>query len=352
MSRLGSRDTAHHLAVTHPPEQLAEALAGQPVPVRVHRDLRRGVRDDRRRPLDRVDLRQHGGVDQARALKQVLVAPSGVFALEPVADRVVLGHEQPAQHAQPEPPTRDLGRVRLAVTRPRQQAVRADVKLAVGARPSLLLVLLARPVQRRAVPPMRLGVDERRRLPVGGVGTGRVGGRLRDGHRMLGPRVVVDQRHLPHLARRRVAVAEPVVDHELKPGGDERVQPLDRLELPARHELAADGARVRVHQGLAVDVRPFERDVAPEARARPPHRRVRQVVVGAVRRAGGRELRPSRRHRCHAVRRQLRRVVEVALAEDVPDPSEHGQPERRREPVPSDPVVGGLGELVEDPPPE
>ena len=56
-------------------------------------DLRRRVADHGRRPLDRVDLGDQRGVDQARPLEEVVVGPRRVLGSQPVADRVVLADE-------------------------------------------------------------------------------------------------------------------------------------------------------------------------------------------------------------------------------------------------------------------
>ena len=57
---------------------LAEPVGQHPVPVRVERQVEAVVRQDRRRPLDGVDLRHHRGVHQSRDVEQPVVVPVGV----------------------------------------------------------------------------------------------------------------------------------------------------------------------------------------------------------------------------------------------------------------------------------
>ena len=91
-------------------------------------------RQDGRRPLDGVDLREQRRVDQARLLEQPLVVPERVVLLELVADGVVLEREQRVQQAQPDPAV--LGEAGDLAARDRidaEPSARADEHLAVAA---------------------------------------------------------------------------------------------------------------------------------------------------------------------------------------------------------------------------
>ena len=57
---------------------------------------------------------------------------------------------------------------------------------------------------------------------------------------MLGPGVVVVERHEPRVLRLVLAVAEPVVHLELDPGAREQVERRRGQELMAGQQLAAD----------------------------------------------------------------------------------------------------------------
>ena len=199
------------------------------------------VRDDRRRPLDRVDLRHQGGVDQAGAVVELVVRPVRVLLGEPVADRVVLAGEERVQERQPEPEVAgDAGEVdeRLEVAR----------ELAVGVEAELAALLRAERVRERrvaavdlgAVPPVGVGGDIGRRGAVAGMAG--VGARALDPHRPLGPVVVLGELELERLLLDVLPVAEPVVHLELEPGAGEDVDDRRRLELVARQELPADDA--------------------------------------------------------------------------------------------------------------
>ena len=76
---------------------------------------------------------------------------------------------------------------------------------------------------------------------------------------------------------------EPVVHHELNPGRGQQIEDRRRLELVARHQLAADDARVRVSAGWPCPGTLLERNVAAEPPAAAAHRRVLQVVVASHR---------------------------------------------------------------------
>ena len=253
--------------------RLAEPLAEDPVPVRPHPELRRRVRDDRRRPLDRVDLRHQRRRDQARLREELVVGPRRVLGGEPVCDRVVLAREERVQERQPEPEVPgDAGEVDLRVEVAWQLAVRVEPEpaarvLAERARDRRLAA-----VDLRAVPPVRVGRHPGRRAAA--LVRERIGARALDSHRPLGPRVVVGELELERLLGQVLAVAEPVVHLELEPRAGEDVDDRGGLELLARQQPAADEARVRVEQaGQLLGVRVPERDVAAEARADHAHRR-------------------------------------------------------------------------------
>ncbi len=92
-----------------------------------------------------------------------------------------------------------------------------------------------------------------------------------------GPAVSVLQRDLDARLLELVAlgpvpvvleVAEPAVLHELDPRGGQYVERSGRDELIAREQLAADRARVRLHELVGrVRVAAVERHVAAHARA-------------------------------------------------------------------------------------
>src|SRR5204863_8129863 len=102
-------------------------------------------------------------------------------------------------------------------------------------------------VDLRAVPPVRVVGDERRR-PVGA--RARIAARALDPHRVLRPGIVVGKRYDPWVLVLVLAVAEPVVDLELDPGAGEEVQRRRRNEVLAREQLAAHDARVRLERIL------------------------------------------------------------------------------------------------------
>ncbi len=211
---------------------LAQALAEDAVPVGPHRVLGRRMRNDRRRPFDGVDLRHQGGVDQARALVELVVGPARVLGLQAVADRVVLVREDRVQQRQAEPEVAgDAGQVDDFLEVARQLAVGVEPELAAFLRAQRLRESGVAAVDLRPVPPVRVGRDVRRRpaLPIRrGIAT-----RPLDPHRPVGPGVVVGQLELEGLLRDVLAVAEPVVDLELQPGSGEDVDDRGRLELVA-----------------------------------------------------------------------------------------------------------------------
>ena len=85
-------------------EHVLRVLAGEAGPVDVHASHDDWIRDDRTRPLERVDLGHQRGVDQPGFAEELLVVPVGVLVREQVADRVVLQREQRVEHRQTDPP--------------------------------------------------------------------------------------------------------------------------------------------------------------------------------------------------------------------------------------------------------
>ena len=253
---------------------------------------------------------------------------------QPVGDRVVLAREERVQEREPEPEVAgDAGEVELRVEVARQLAVGVEPHpaartLAERARDRRLAA-----VDLRSVPPVRVGGHEGRRpaVPI----RERVVARALDPHRPLRPRVVVGELELERLLGQVLAVAEPVVDLELEPRAGEDVHDRGGLELVAREQLAADEARVRLEQARQLlGVRAVDRDVAAEAGADHPHRRLPEVVVAPVDRPGvvwaavGAGLRASGA-----------RVVEVLLAQPCAETGEREDTERQRQAIPAEAPV-------------
>ena len=150
----------------HPLAQPAGAARAQdPPPVPAQRRLDRGVGEDGERPLDRVDLGHHGGVDHPGRLEEALVVPAGVVEGQVVADRVVLPREEVVQQRQAQPPVAvDARQVDPGVALEGQPAVGLQPQLAVaGEGPQQPLPLGRAAVELGPVPPVRLGVGEHRR---------------------------------------------------------------------------------------------------------------------------------------------------------------------------------------------
>ena len=187
-------------------------------------------------------------------------------------------------------------------------------------------------VDLRGIPPVAVQIGVRRRS--------RGPGRRGIGHRRRHP----DPRRAPVVARRRgnvqiasvvgTLVHEPVVDHELNPRRGQQVQDRGGLECVARHQLAADDARVRDHEmgGVREDV--LERHVAAEAPAGSPHVRHFQVVERAIVRPRFAQGRIESRRDLLRRERRLFGIVEVVVAELVPDLDELDPAEQPRLLVP------------------
>ena len=220
------RHAGERLVLADAADRAMQALGLEAPPVRLHADLERRMRQDRRRPFDGVDLRHQRGVDHARAVEQPIAVPVRIEALELVADRVVLAREQRVQQAEAGPPVaRETGQRRLQLVVQgigvEDQVVVVEIELAVGhelagqhriavldatLRPQPLGRLAVAAVDLRGVPPMRFGIGVGRRifqLPAilrlfAFVIARRVGPRAADLHRAaaLAPRIVVGERHL------------------------------------------------------------------------------------------------------------------------------------------------------------
>ncbi len=118
-----------------PAETSFEAFAQQPEPVGAHREHRGRVGDDGRRPVDGVDLRDHGGGDQARGVVEPLIVHPGILRGEPVTYRVVFAQEQRMQQCQPDPEVAcGPGEVDVRVDVGGWEAELVDAKLALLAR--------------------------------------------------------------------------------------------------------------------------------------------------------------------------------------------------------------------------
>ena len=121
-------DAADHLVRRAPAEQLVEPLALEAPPVRAQREHRRRVGDDRRRPVDRVDLRHQRRDDEPRLVVELVVGELRIARVQVVADRVVLAHEERVQQREPDPEVAgDAGEVdvRLELLRRAGRARRA-----------------------------------------------------------------------------------------------------------------------------------------------------------------------------------------------------------------------------------
>ena len=301
-------------------EELRELLAvfaGQAGPVDVHRQLDDRVRQDRRRPLDRVDLRHQRRVDQLGLAKQLLVVPVLVIVREQIADVVVLQREERVEHRQADPPVvAEAGEVHAGVGVDRQQAGWLDPELAGAVRAQLGGHVVAAAVDLRRVPPVAV----RDWCRPAAASSPRAPGRGRSAARgcLARPSRRPRRRDVDALGRRAI-VHEPVVHHELDPRGGQQVQDRRRLELVARHQLAADVPRVGDQQVRRVRERVLERDVAAEAAAGRAHLRDMQVVERAVGRPCLAERRIEIRRNGLLLERRLLGVVQVLLAQFVAD---------------------------------
>ena len=142
-------------------------------------------------------------------------------------------------------------------------------------------------------------------------------------------------------------MAEPVPHHELHPAGRQQVDRGRRLELLTRQQFQAHGARVGREDGwLRFGIGVRDGHVATKARTSHPHSWVLQIVMRAIRR-------PCRQITClHRFNdrlvdsRLLGRIVQIVLPQDVAQPQQDEQSQRRRHFIPSDGVIQGLCNLV------
>ena len=112
-----------------------------PEPVRPHADLQCRVAQNCGRPLDRVNLRDQGGVDQTCLLEEQVVRPFRVRRLEPVTDRVVLAHEDGGHEFQTEPPAIRAAGLAEQLSVDGDQPIGADLDLSILTRADRLLEL-------------------------------------------------------------------------------------------------------------------------------------------------------------------------------------------------------------------
>ena len=256
------------------PTSARQPLHLEPPPVGAHGEAGGRVGDDRRRPLDGVDLGQQRGVDQARLVEQVVVGPGrdtrrasrSQMALCSSVNRVC-SRLRPI-HQLPLTPVRSMP---LSSSGSRLSG--PMVSLPPCPERSLGEHVGAAAVELRARPTSawrcwRRSADSRRR-PGGRVGSARVR-RMRIG--FSGQSSSGGSGTCHGLSFVVAAVAEPVVDHELEPGGGEQVERRGRLERVAREQLAADEARIGRHDPLGrLLVGALDRHVAAEAGAGAAH---------------------------------------------------------------------------------
>ena len=283
---LRPRNAVEDLKARATAEGLVEAFAEEAEPVCAQCAHRRRVGDDRRRPVDRMDLGHERGVDQARLLVKGLVVELRVLGVQPLADRVVLEHEERVQQCEADPEVAgDAAKVDVRLHILGQQPFGRDPQQTVFPGADRAREGWVAAVDLRAVPPVRVGGDECR-------GTGRIGARILarplDLHRVLRPWIVRREVDAPRVLGLVLAVAEPVMHLELDPGAGEQVEGRRRDELLACQELEADPPRVGLEQTVVrIGKGMLGRDVATEAAAEPSHQRILEVVVRAVDRAGG-----------------------------------------------------------------
>ncbi len=302
--------------------------------------------DDRRRPVDGVDLRHQRRDHQPRLVVQVVVVKLRMAGVQVLAHGVVLPHEERMEEREADPEvagdTREVD-VLLEFDR-REPAVVVDPQLAVLPGTESLRERDVTTVDLGAVPPVRIVGDE-------GGGPGRIGARVApralDLHRVVGPRVVVVHLDQPWVLGLVLAMAEPVVDLELDPRAGQEVERRRRLELLPREQLAADRPRVRIEERVRrLRVRVLQRDIPSEAAAEAAHQRIVQVVVRAVQRAGG--LVALMRRHVRPVERPAPGVVEVLLPQPVAQPDQHGNRQGQRQLGPADPPIDLFGDAVQE----
>jgi hypothetical protein len=136
MIGLRSDDTAKDFAVVDEADGVLQVAFEQAVPVGVHRGLDDRMRQDRRRPLDGVDLGDERRGDQPRLVEELLVGPVRVLGGEEVAHMVVFPREERVEHGQADPPVVGEAADADAADRiDRQQAGWLDLQFAADHRP-------------------------------------------------------------------------------------------------------------------------------------------------------------------------------------------------------------------------
>src|SRR5712692_9622870 len=97
------------------------------------------------------------------------------------------------------------------------------------------------------------------------------------------PGVVIAERDFPGILFLVLSMTEPVVNHELDPGGSQHIEDGDRLKAIASQQFEADRAGIRHKNPRFVGIDIFQWDIAPEACSGTAHRRMFQVVVSSIR---------------------------------------------------------------------
>ena len=216
----------------------------QAEPVRVQPGLECLVGQNGRGPFDGVDLGHQRSVDEPRDIEQAVVCPFGVRVVQHVADGVVFPREKGVQHAEANPPVAHESGVldaRLGVDR--QRAVGIQLHLPRVFATEAVLSVLVTAVELRAVPPVGDFVEESR-LGRFFAHARRAAARrvdLRPADHQLGLLVAVlrgvvfGQGHLEEGAGLGIAVAYPVMVHELDPRRGQQIEEGDFLHLWLAH---------------------------------------------------------------------------------------------------------------------
>ena len=236
-----------------------------------------------------MDLGHQRGVDQARLVEQPLIRLARVVGLEHVGNGVVLQGEQVVHHAQPHPPVFiEAGDGFTAEEFRGQAAVAVHFQLAVHERAHFVVGVLVAAVELGAIPPV--GVD----VLVGNDGFIAADVRVRagtlHGHGAIAQHIARRQREFNRVGLGAGTVVEPVVHHELNPGGGDKVQGGSRLEITATgHDQVTDFPRVGGQQ-VATGVFRIHRCrvyVAAEVGVGGAFRRIVENITGAVFGTGG-----------------------------------------------------------------
>ena len=249
------------------PRRLCSRSPARPHQLPFIASLSVGLFDDRRRPVEGVDLGDQRAVGEPGLVVELLVGPGRILGANPVCDRVVLHREEHVQRVEAVPHrSRHVRVVEVLLEILRQRAVRLDPEPAAlsrsgpwrrtprrARRSASCPTSACRPCSQVWAPPgSEVASRGVRRMIIGFSG-------------QSSPSSRADLVRLFQVVR---AVAEPVVDLELDPGGGEDVQRRRRDELVPRHQVAADLAHARRRESrLLLGERVLERDVAAEARA-------------------------------------------------------------------------------------